>query len=84
MMILVLAALFSGVAVAEETIAVVGTINEDYQLVDNGGVVYDIADNDLGYEVSEHIGKKVSVIGTVTEEEGSKTITIASYEIIEE
>lgn len=84
MMVLLLATMLSGMAVAGGTVSIIGTINEDYQLVDNEGVVYDIADNDAGYEVAEFVGKKVSVIGTVTEEEGSKTITIASYEVIEE
>jgi hypothetical protein len=84
MMVLLLATMLSGMAVAGGTVSITGTINEDYQLVDNKGVVYDIADNDAGYEIAEFVGKKVSVTGTVMEEEGSKIITIATYEVIEE
>ena len=78
-----LAALFSGIAIAADEVSITGTINEDSQLVDDSGNAYDIADTEQGNEVMEMTGKKVSVKGTVMEEDGSKTISITSFEVVE-
>ena len=60
-----------------------GVINADGQLVDDEGMVYDIADNEEGDEVMEMVGRKITVRGTVMETEGTKIITISSFEIEE-
>lgn len=78
-----LAAMVSGIAVAGNEVSITGTVNEDSQLVDNSGNVYDIADTDEGNDVMGMTGKKVSVKGTIMEEEGTKIISITSFEIIE-
>ena len=78
-----LAALISGIAVAGNEVSITGTINEDNQLVDSSGNAYDIADTEQGSDVMEMIGKKISVKGTVMEEEGIKTISITSFKVIE-
>jgi hypothetical protein len=78
-----IAALLSGIAMAGEEVAISGTINEDGQLVDQSGMAYDIGDTEQGNEVMELVGKKVSVQGTVMEAEGTKVITITSYELVE-
>ena len=54
------------------------------QLVDDGGMAYDIADNEEGNEVMDMVGYKVTVKGTVMDAEGTKIITVSSFEIIEE
>ena len=74
----------SGIAVAESEVSISGVVNEDGQLVDDGGMFYDIAENDEGNEVMEMVGQKVSVKGTVVEAEGTKIITISSFKVIEE
>jgi hypothetical protein len=81
--IVALAVMVAGFAVAGDEVSITGTINDDSQLVDNSGNTYDIADTEQGYEVMEMTGKKVSVKGTVMEEDGSKTISITSFEVIE-
>jgi hypothetical protein len=81
-LVLGLALSVAGIAVAGDEVSITGTINEDSQLVDSSGNSYDIADTEQGYEVMEMTGKKVSVKGTVMEEEGTKTISITSFEVI--
>ncbi|MEJ2284484.1 MAG: hypothetical protein P8X85_12900 [Desulfobacterales bacterium] len=76
--------MFVGPALSGGGVTIVGTINDDSQIVDNAGVVYEVADNDMAEEVMEHVGKKLEVKGTVMEEEGSKMITITSYTVLEE
>ena len=83
-LIISLTVFLSGVALAESEVSISGVINEDGQLVDDGGMTYDIAENDEGNEVMEMVGQKVSVKGTVVEAEGTKLITISSFQIIEE
>lgn len=81
--VLGLVALVAGFAVAGDEVNITGTINDDSQLVDDSGTSYDIADTEQGNEVMEMTGKKVSVKGTVMEEEGTKTISITSFKVIE-
>ncbi|NNL75630.1 MAG: hypothetical protein HKO68_04760 [Desulfobacterales bacterium] len=79
-----LAALISGIAVAGSEINITGAINEDGELVDDNGNAYEIADTEQGNEVMDMVGKKVSVKGTVMEEEGTRTISITSFDVIEQ
>ena len=83
-LILGLTVILSGIAVAGSEVSISGVINEDGQLVDEAGVTYDIAENDEGNEVMEMAGRTISVKGTVMEAEGTKIITITSFEIVEE
>ena len=76
-------ALLAGIAVAADEVSITGTVNEDNQIVADNGQTYDIGDSEKGNEVIEMVGKKVSVKGTVTESEGTKTIEITSFEVIE-
>jgi len=84
--ILVLFAIFAfcGAAIAAESTTIMGTINEDGVLVDEGGVLYMLGEDDKGAEVADNAGKKVEVKGTVAESsDGTKTITIESYKVME-
>jgi hypothetical protein len=76
--------MFAGPALSGGGVTIVGIINDDSQIVDNDGIVYEVTDNDVAEEVMEHVGKKLEVKGTVMEEEGSKMITITSYTVLEE
>ena len=82
-LVLSFVSMFAGFAIGGE-VTIVGTVNDDNQIVDNSGAVYEVGDNDMGEEVMEHVGKKLEVKGTVMEEEDSKMITITSYTVIEE
>ena len=61
-----------------------GVINEDGQLVDDGGMAYDIAENEEGDQLLEMIGQKVAVKGTVMEEDGTKVITVTEFKLLKE
>jgi len=74
----------SAIAVAAEDVTITGTVNESYQIVDDSGTVYDVAESEKGNDVVELIGKKVEVMGTVVDDDGTKVITIVSYKVIEE
>jgi hypothetical protein len=56
--LVVLLAMVSTAALATEDVTVTGTVNESYQIVDDGGVVYDVAESEKGNEVVALIGKK--------------------------
>jgi hypothetical protein len=66
-------------AVAADEVRISGTINDDGQLVDESGQVYEIADEGVGAEVMEYSGEKLSITGMVEEEEGTRFIVIKSY-----
>ena len=85
--ILVLFAIFAfcGAAIAAGSMTIVGTINDDGVLVDKDGALYMLSEDDKGEEVAGNSGKKVEVKGTVEESsDGTKTITIESYKVMEE
>ena len=74
---------FCGAAIAGESMTIVGTINDDGVLVDEGGTLYMLGEDDKSEEVAENSGKKVEVKGTVEESDGTKTIAIESYKVME-
>ena len=82
-LILSFVSLFAGFAIGGD-VTIVGTVNDENQIVDNAGTVYDVADNEKGEELMEHVGKKIQVKGTVMEDEELKMITITSYTVIGE
>jgi len=82
--VVVMIAMVSAIAVAAEDVTITGTVNEGYQIVDDSGTVYDVAESEKGNDVVELIGKKVEVMGTVVDDDGTKVITIVSYKVIEE
>ena len=79
----VVALLFSaGLALAADTVTIQGQVNEENQLVDQDGNVYQIAETEEGIQVMDMVGEKVEVRGTVTEQEGAKEITVESFSIM--
>jgi len=75
---------FCGAAIAGQSMTIVGTINDDGVLVDQGGTLYMLGEDDKGEEVAENAGKKVEVKGTVEEaSDGTKTIAVESYKVME-
>lgn len=80
-----LLALWAAAPVLAEQATITGMVTEDFQIVDNNGQSYDVADSAMGDElISKAAGKNVEVTGTVEEEGGVKTIMVESYKILEE
>lgn len=76
---------FCSIAVADKSIKIVGTINEDGVFVDQNGTFYLLAEDEKSEELTENSGKKVEVKGSVEENsDGNKTISIESYKILAE
>jgi len=61
---------------------IMGTVNDDYQIVTDDEKVYEVAETEKGDEVVRLVGKKVRVTGTVEESEGTKIITVTAYEVM--
>ena len=62
---------------------ITGTVNEDGQLVEDSGQVYDIAEDEVGMQAMEHSGEKIAIEGTVQEEDGSRVIVIKSFKLLD-
>lgn len=72
-------------AVASEAITVTGEVNDNYQIVDGDGQVYEVADTDMGNTLTEqHIGDKAKVTGTVAKEGDLNVITVIDFEVLAE
>ena len=82
-LVLSFVSMFAGFAIGAD-VTIVGTVNDDNQIVDDTGAIYDVADNEKGEELMEHVGQKIQVKGTVMEGDDGKLITITSYSVIEE
>lgn len=88
MMIVSLLALFAlvlatGIGIAAEPVTLQGQVTEDNQLMTDDGEVYDIADTEQGAQVMEMVGEKMEVRGTLSEDEGTKEITVESFSVME-
>lgn len=77
-------AFLSGPAISADSVTIVGIMNNSYQIVTGNDQVYEIAEGEKGDELIEFVDKKVKVTGTVEEDDGTKAITVTSYEVIEE
>ena len=64
-----------------DKVTIQGQVNQENQLVDQDGTVYNIADTDQGMQVKEMVGEKVEVRGTVKEDMGEKQITVESFDV---
>lgn len=72
-------------ASASDMVTIEGEVNDSYQIVDSSGQLYEIADTVEGNElIDSHTGEKVSVTGTLQEDENGKTITVTSFKVITE
>jgi hypothetical protein len=80
--VLGLAALLAAPVIPSEVSTIVGTVNDDFQIVTEDGQIYEVAENKLGDEVVNLVRKKVRVKGRVETEKGEKVITIIAYELI--
>jgi len=62
----------------------VGEVNDQYQIVAQDGIIYEIADTELGNEVLKLTGAVVEVTGDVKEEDGVKVLDVKSFKAKEE
>jgi len=83
-LVVFMAVAFAGSVWAAEAMTIVGTVNDDGKIVDESGVIYEIADSEKSDEVANKTGVKIEVKGMVEEADGgAKTITIESYKVVE-
>lgn len=78
------AACFLATTVSAETVTVVGTVNDNFQIMQENGTTYEVVDTELGADVLSRTGTKVKVTGEITVEEDIKTIEVTSYTVLEE
>ena len=68
---------------AADPMTIQGQVNENYQIVDATGQIYEVADTTAGNELVEnHIGEKAKVTGTIELDQDVKIITVTSFTII--
>ena len=80
---LTLVAFLSGAAYADDEKTIMGTVNENYQIVSTDGTVFEVADNDAGDKVVDFIGQMIRVTGTIEEHENTQIITITNYVLVQ-
>ena len=73
----------AGAAMAQESVTIVGTVTDDFQIVDENGEAYEIAETEAGFDLSEYSGAQVKVNGTVEQGENGKVINVNSFELVE-
>ena len=65
---------------AEPLVTVTGVISEDGQLFGSDGVIYEIADNQIGLELIEMTGNRVNVQGEVIAVDDTVMIVVVAFE----
>ena len=74
----------SGLAISQDRVVIIGTVNADLQVIADNDQVYEIGDTEKGEELRGLVDEKVKVTGTVEEYDGAKVIRVTSYEVIKE
>ena len=72
----------SGAALSGDTVTIVGTVNDYYQIVTDDGEIFDVAEGEKGDELIDLVNQRLKVTGEVDEHDGGKYITVTSYEIL--
>lgn len=73
------------ITMASSTVAIEGEVNDSFQIIDNDGQVYEIADTSQGNDLGEnHIGEKARVTGTVEQDGDVKIIKVSDFEVLAE
>jgi hypothetical protein len=72
----------TGTGLSAEPITLQGQVTEDSQFMTDDGDVYEIADTEEGAEVMEMVGEKIEVRGTLSEDEGTREITVESFSVV--
>lgn len=72
-------------AMANE-VTITGKVNDNFQIVANDGMVYEVADNEMGNQLLEqHVGKTVEVTGEIFKPpDGQDTIiNVIAYTVLD-
>ena len=64
-----------------ETMTIEVLVNEEFQLVDNDGAVYEVAATEKGDELLDYIGQVIVVTGTIYEEGEMRIFYVESYTV---
>lgn len=67
----------------EERVAIMGIVNEHYQIQSDDDGVYTLGNGEQDEALAGAVGKRVIVIGSVSEHEGVRTISVTSYQLLE-
>ena len=78
-----LLALLPGAAQSESFVTISGVISEEGQLIDNDGVVYEIADSEIGFDLMELTGHRVKVTGQVVTTDEIIILIVETFEVIQ-
>ncbi len=80
LVITILGAMFIPFGLASDAeITVVGVVTEDGYLELNDQKRIKVMDTEMGIELQDRVGKKIEVLGIITEEEGIKTIRVSAF-----
>jgi hypothetical protein len=70
-------------AFADESVSVIGTINNEFQIVTDTGEVYNIGENENSVELDMLAGSKVEAVGIIDNTDGDRVIYITTFKVIE-
>ena len=79
-----LLALLPGSAQSESSVTISGIINEEGQLISNDGVIYEIADTEIGFDLMELPDHRVKVTGQVMTTDEFVILIVDTFEIVQE
>ena len=69
---------------SEESVTIVGTVNDDFTFVDDEGAIYLIAETEAGFQVAENSGIRIIITGTIEEGKNVPIIRVESYAILKD
>lgn len=78
---LVLALMVPLSAMADQTIT--GEVSDTQEIIASDGSVYTILDSEKGEELASMVGDTVAVTGTIEEVDGTKSIAVDSFIVID-
>ena len=81
-LLLSLLALLPAPAQSESLVTISGMISEEGQLIGNDGVIYEIADSEIGFDLMELAGHQVRVTGQVMTTDEIVILMVEEFEII--
>lgn len=74
--------LTSNMLSADESISIIGDVNEYFQIITDDGEVYNIGDTEKGAELDILVGKRVEAIGILINTDGELVLMIEDYKVV--
>jgi len=65
----------------EKEMTITGTVTDDFQILADDGTVYEIGIGEIGDQLGEHIGKKITATGLVDNLQGLFVIYVTSFTV---